>query len=237
MKKVINYIKGLQWMIKNTGLLGFIKSIYFNFKYFDFHTAWKLPVWLTTNVKIHSMHRNAIEFVDGVRNGILSFGVLEKEWYYNKSTLSINGKLAIKGLGWHKFSPGLILIIGKDGYMSLDDNFSIGRNALVACAKNIAIGKNNMWSFDNIIMDTDSHPMLSGGGVINPDKEIIIGDNVWLGCRCTILKGVHIANNTIIGSNSLVRKDITEENTCNAGNGPIKIHDKVSWKEDLIYRR
>jgi len=39
-------------------------------------------------------------------------------------------------------------------------------------------------------------------------KKISISDNVWLGTNVTILKGVKIGENTIIGAQSLVNKDI-----------------------------
>ena len=38
--------------------------------------------------------------------------------------------------------------------------------------------------------------------------EIVIGNNVWLGDKVTILGGVHIGDNVIIGTNSVVTKDI-----------------------------
>lgn len=38
-------------------------------------------------------------------------------------------------------------------------------------------------------MDTDFHKITNAGDIINAPKEITIGDNAWLGRRCTILKG------------------------------------------------
>jgi maltose O-acetyltransferase len=38
--------------------------------------------------------------------------------------------------------------------------------------------------------------------------EITIGNNVWIGCHSTILKGVNIGKNSIIGAGSVVTKSI-----------------------------
>ena len=47
-------------------------------------------------------------------------------------------------------------------------------------------------------------------------KPIKIGNDCLIGINVTILKGVHIRNGSIIGSNSVVTKD-TQEFSINAG--------------------
>lgn len=37
---------------------------------------------------------------------------------------------------------------------------------------------------------------------------IRIGNNIWIGDKCTILKGVTIGDNVVIGANTLVHKDV-----------------------------
>lgn len=41
-------------------------------------------------------------------------------------------------------------------------------------------------------------------------KSVIIGNNVWIGAKATILLGITIGDNAIIGANSLVNKDVPE---------------------------
>ena len=50
---------------------------------------------------------------------------------------------------------------------------------------------------------------------------MIIEDNVWIGVNTTILKGVTIGENSIIGANSLVVKDIPPNVI--AGGNPCKV--------------
>lgn len=46
------------------------------------------------------------------------------------------------------------------------------------------------------------------GDVLGSAGETVIGNNCFIGMHTTILKGVHIGDNVIIGANSLVNKDI-----------------------------
>ena len=57
------------------------------------------------------------------------------------------------------------------------------------------------------------------------DKDILIGENVWIGMNCIILKGVVIGDNTIIGAGSIVTKNL-EANCIYAGN-PAKLVKKL----------
>lgn len=58
------------------------------------------------------------------------------------------------------------------------------------------------------------------GDVLGSSGKVKIGNNVFIGMKSTILKGVTIGNNVIIGANSLVNKDLAS-NGVYAGN-PVK---------------
>ena len=55
-----------------------------------------------------------------------------------------------------------------------------------------------------------------------PGEDIIIGNNVWIGAGCTILKGVKISDNCIVASGSVVPRGDYPKNSILAGN-PVKI--------------
>ena len=42
------------------------------------------------------------------------------------------------------------------------------------------------------------------------EEPVIIGDDVWIGGRVTILPGVHIGSHSIIGAGAVVTKDVPE---------------------------
>lgn len=64
------------------------------------------------------------------------------------------------------------------------------------------------------IMDGDAHQDDPRAGKNVP---IVIEDNVWIGANATILKGVTIGRNSLIGAGSVVVKSIPE-NVIAAGN-------------------
>ena len=52
-------------------------------------------------------------------------------------------------------------------------------------------------------------------------KRIVINDNVWIGERTTILKGVVIGKGAVVGCNSVVTHDVPER--CVVAGNPAKI--------------
>lgn len=52
---------------------------------------------------------------------------------------------------------------------------------------------------------------LGGGGeIVNNNKEIVIGNHVWIGCRSVILKGVSISDDCVIAANTTVTKSFKD---------------------------
>jgi len=78
------------------------------------------------------------------------------------------------------------------------------------------------------ITDSDIHPIKPENRSYNnndadiPAKEVIIGNNVWVGADVFICKGVSIGDNSVIGAKSLVTKSIPA-NSIAAGNPAVVI--------------
>uniref|UniRef100_UPI0039EB3104 acyltransferase n=1 Tax=Clostridium perfringens TaxID=1502 RepID=UPI0039EB3104 len=97
------------------------------------------------------------------------------------------------------------------GELVLGDSIKITANSQLISYKRIEIGSNTIISWDNLIMDTDFHKIKNfNGEVINQNKDIIIGKCVWIGCRCLILKGSKLPNNSVIAAGSIINKDLFE---------------------------
>lgn len=147
-----------------------------------------------------------------------------------KSAISIKGKLRLKGSGVHAFGPGLTLCIGKYGVLTIGDNFTASVRNRVFCEYVISIGDDNMWSFDNVVMDTDSHQICNmQGDVMNYNKEIIFGNHVWLGCRNIILKGTVIPNGCVVASGSKISGVYEKKDTIITSHGKV-IKSDICWK-------
>lgn len=46
--------------------------------------------------------------------------------------------------------------------------------------------------------------------VLKKNKDVTIGDNVWIGVSCIIMKGVNIGKDSVIGAGSVVTNDIPD---------------------------
>lgn len=79
-------------------------------------------------------------------------------------------------------------------------------NTSITCMKKITIGERCKFGNNLVIVDHDHD--FKNVGTEFPGEEIEIGDYVWVGANCVILKGVHIGNNAVIAAGSVVRKDV-----------------------------
>ena len=69
----------------------------------------------------------------------------------------------------------------------------------------VTIGENCSFSYRNMIL-TGTHDISDYSTIIA--KPVVIGDNTWITSNVTILPGVTIGSNTIIGAGSVVSRDI-----------------------------
>lgn len=95
---------------------------------------------------------------------------------------------------------------------------------VIGAFKYIKIGNNISCGANTLITDSDWHTDDPRTG---EPKEVIIGDNVWLGINCIVLKGVSIGENALIGANSVVTKNIPA-NVIAAGN-PCKVIIAINY--------
>jgi maltose O-acetyltransferase len=112
------------------------------------------------------------------------------------------------------FNGDGILMYG-DGMISIDKNSYIGRYSRIQVSKgySVTIGKNcrigpsfQVWTHTSNVDSDFSDP----SKVITKYGNIIVGDAVWIGTSVVITPGVKIGNNSIIGANSVVTKDVPD---------------------------
>lgn len=110
-----------------------------------------------------------------------------------------------------------------------------GNCQLAACeGTTISIGNDCMFSHDIFARTTDSHSIIKENKRINIAKNINIGNHVWVGMQCLILKGANIPNGCIIGARSTISSSDMEANCIYAGT-PAKIVNKdITWKRERI---
>jgi maltose O-acetyltransferase len=97
--------------------------------------------------------------------------------------------------------------------MEIGDNSSIAPYTTVYATYGVKIGKNCLISSNcgissyNHIPNSPNRPQQRNED-FRFSKPVSIGDNVWIGMNSCILPGVTIGNNSIVGSGSVVTKNI-----------------------------
>lgn len=98
----------------------------------------------------------------------------------------------------------------------------------------IKIGSDCMFSSDIDIASGDYHTIMDNDSKerINPSKEILISNHVWLGGHSKVLKGAVIPNGCIIGNCALVTGQLTESHAIYAGIPARLIKKNVDWSRE-----
>lgn len=149
--------------------------------------------------------------------------------------LKINGISLIRHIPYIKraickiFDMPLSTTFNKDFYCSAP-NIKIGTNVglndtFILAYSPVTIGNKCSFSFRNMII-TSTHDYDEFSTIIS--KPISIGHHVWITTNVTILPGVTIGDNTIIGAGSVVIKDIPS-GVFAAGN-PCRVIKKIDFR-------
>ena len=123
------------------------------------------------------------------------------------------------------------------GYnIHLGENFFANYNLVILDCARVSIGKNALLGPD-VGIYTAGHPIHSEPRTrdLEYSLPITIGDNVWIGRKVVINPGVSIGDNAVIGSGSVVTKDIPS-NVIAMGN-PCQVLREINERDrDYYYK-
>jgi acetyltransferase-like isoleucine patch superfamily enzyme len=198
-------------------------------------------------------NQRRIFFKDRVRKFLLKWKYKDKVEL--KGDIRILGKMPVFKLpGQSKIILGDKVVLNSDAFRSntaltyrctfacgLKGVLEIGANSMlngvaITAYERVTLGKNCHVASSTLITDTDYHPVDPSvrerevlGYKIDfsevQKKPVTIGNNVWIGWGCIILKGVTIGDNSIIAAGSVVVSDIPS-NVIAAGN-PAKVRKQI----------
>lgn len=153
-----------------------------------------------------------------------------------------NNCTIMSGAGLNPLSRNIktCIYVGKKATLKLGNDVGISSSTLWV-KESVSIGNSVAIGADCIIMDTDAHNLdwkircseetneygESVDMVTAASAPIVIEDNVLVGARCIILKGVTIGARSIIGSGSIVTKDIPSD--CIAARNPCKVIKSIVY--------
>ncbi len=107
--------------------------------------------------------------------------------------------------------------------VEVGDNTSFSNNVQIISETSVTIGASCLLGDAVLILDSDFHNITPSGRHSEPGRtsRISIEDNVFIGSRVIILKGVTIGRNSVVGAGSVVVRSIPP-NVIAAGN-PTKV--------------
>jgi maltose O-acetyltransferase len=98
-------------------------------------------------------------------------------------------------------------LVSWDGPLTIGEGTFINYGTSISVHTSVTIGKNCLIGNYVLIMDSDYHDLhdRSKPGASSP---IVIEDNVWIGARSIVLKGVHIGEGAVVAAGSTVANDV-----------------------------
>lgn len=208
--------------------------------------------------KIFGMVKN-LQICSFVYHNVLNKRITEKKGKlvpYKKSVFMLDksARIRLRGnlvtnINIKRFGGrSTIIRMGKDAEITTNGNFSLyydgditvfenaklelgsgfcNVNVKIRCKKSIKIGERAAIAHDVTIMDSDAHSIVENG--FEMTKPIVIGDDVWIGSRAMILKGVTIGNGAVVAAGAIVTKDVPA-NVLVAGIPARIVKRNVKWE-------
>lgn len=197
--------------LKNQLKVNWIKTIIFNFKMLPFRQALYLPIMLYGRIDINGCNGKIILNAEKVHHGMAFIGCTVfhfGKWgeCSNLTMLTICGTLHLGEKS--RIQNGCTVYVAENAHLELEDFATIGPNNEVYCTKHIYFGPYFLSSWNCQFFDTNCHYYIENKTIVHRlNKEVVIGQNCWIGNNTTIAKGARLGDFCIVASKSLVNKD------------------------------
>jgi len=198
-----------------------IKSVFIHLRYFWTLFVHKKKIIKGYNVSIIGHHN--IDLQMPIEIGLMKVGFVSSK---ERTLLNIEGKLIISGT--YSISTGVRIDVGKAGVIRIGKGGYINSFTKIIIHHSLTIGNNCMISWDCQFLDEDFHSIKYDARHEN-NNEIVLGDNIWVGCGVKVYKGSFIADGCVIASDSIVKGRFLEKNVLIAGNPAKVIKRDVFW--------
>ncbi len=121
-----------------------------------------------------------------------------------------------------------------DAEIVLGDYCLVAPGVRISAAQSIRIGDNCMLAANVIISDSDWHGIYNRIRPFRCTRPVIIENNVWLGERVIVTKGVTIGENSVIGAGAIVTKNIPAN--CVAAGNPARVIKTINPNRRVLKR-
>jgi acetyltransferase-like isoleucine patch superfamily enzyme len=127
-----------------------------------------------------------------------------------------------------------------EGRVEIGTKTVMGQECTISAYRNVRIGEQCVIAdrtmfidFDHGVVETE-RPIRQQGIYM---KDVTVGSNVWIGYGACILRGVSVGDNSIIGTNSVVTKDVPANAV--VGGVPARVlrmrdePEQLKWREPV----
>lgn len=208
----------------------YIYSFVFCIRYLPFKQAIKVPIYISSSVRIKQLKKGDIVFECPLRRSLVVIGFEGKAGLVQQRPALLvknGGKIVFHG---ETFLIGGTSLYVNDAVLSIGSHVLFNNNGYVSCVrKNISIGDDTLFGWNVVLNTTNGHPVIINGKRSSLDGEIIIGNHVWVCAYASIGKGVEISDGCIISQRSLVLRSQKTPNVLLAGNPAKVVKENVEW--------
>lgn len=196
------------------------RSVWYNLRLLPFKTAIRMPILISHRTVVQNVSGKFILHPENPRMGLvkIGFGTCQcTDFRYNRTILNLRGQWHIHGEC--SVGAGASIEVAENAILTVGNKFNLGPKSLIICHKAMTFGNDFLTSWNCTFMDTDQHRLVDAEGhVTNPDREISVGNNVWLGCNCLVTKGTTLADSITVAAGSTLHGSYPEPRTVLAGN-------------------
>lgn len=210
------------------------KTIYFNYKTLPIKKAIKLPIYIDFDIKLGKLYKNVIQLPENIETYQIKLGKysLDDVPEINKGyiTMARNSKIIFNGSA--ELAYGITLCALNNSIITIGDGFYCNKNCNIVSTTEIKIGNNVLFGWNVSVRDSDGgdHKIFMNGIKKKNKNPIIISDHSWLCSYSSVLKGVSITRNVVVGYGAIVSKSINISNVIVAGNPAKIICENIEWE-------
>lgn len=209
------------------------KSIFFNFKVLSFKEALKFPIFVDYKLDCRGVYKGGIKINTKLRTGMIKIGIGGSDAIQGKrSKLFLNKKkdTFIEFNGNAQFSEGITIYVNY-GNIIFGNNFISNKNVFISSDEKMTFGDDVLIGWNVNIRDSDGHKIEYEYQNSNINKNVEIGNHVWICSNTDILKGSKIKDGCVIAYRSCVCGLNSSENTLIGGYPAKEIKKHIKWSK------
>jgi acetyltransferase-like isoleucine patch superfamily enzyme len=196
----------------------------------DLRPYWVKKAWLRFR------HWYAEQYLRPACDALGDHHTIMGPWYVRISGPNIRIGKCVTLIG-ERAAPVKIGVWGREldsGSITIGDYVLVSPGTRISASDEITIGDSVMMANGVYITDSDWHGIYDRTARNGRVTPVHIGDNVWIGDRATVLKGVTIGQNSVVAANAVVTRDVPA-NVVVAGN-PARVVKELDPERELTTR-